>query len=691
MVNTRRNRYKKSKIGTVARRTEEEREQVRVEEEDLLQYDEENLHPAQEKRIARAALEKFGNSTSQASGNSTSQAPKGKNNKTKKKRLPKKARLKQKKQSKLADTESDNDDTESSDDELVGNGKLELVKDTEKVHSDGQNDLNSENQRLRDENERLKAALKKAAIYIANPPSESDSESDSAEEVDVKGKPISTDTHKVNRLINETEKSGHTPDGVTTGRKANNQEVSTLLPKLTVDRVKSHKVKKLKDLTDLVAMKDFLHDVKRLNLQDQTLTYLDRNLAEQLSAIGKKTDEQVLKYIEETVQSCDEASDTGTIEHWLQKINFSMDYSKPIEIRLNGLYLQMQVAATKITSFETNESVRRRFLSRVSAKLDPRLTVSPTFLADNPAIATIEDFKVEVEKYKELARHAPKSSEEGKSVEQSEESKTQSELMRRIMEMSKELSEIKKENRQIRALAGRVESGYNSSSESSSSDDSTDEKKPPPPPKLPDKEFEICSATMKKDGYEGYDVKLLTANDKWELIHGVLDSGAQTNCGTYEDFNSYCVDVKVLNNKVELLPWNSKERVRASHVGTLRGLRVYYIDDRGDMKKYTFKNQVRIFFVPKREMTSKLKHDLLIGSKSLKRGNLHPLDSLKRKNDDSRKKKKKDNKRKRSKSRDDDRRRDRDDRRIDDRRSDRDNRRSDRREKDDHRRSRSRR
>ena len=113
------------------------------------------------------------------------------------------------------------------------------------------------------------------------------------------------------------------------------------------------------------------------------------------------------------------------------------------------------------------------------------------------------------------------------------------------------------------------------------------ETKPPP---LQAKEFMILSSKYKKDGYEGYDLKCRSNEGSWEFVKGVLDNGAQTNCGPYDHFKDLCTDVHELKNKVMLKSWNETKKVRATHMGTLRGLRVYYADKNYEMRKYTFQN-----------------------------------------------------------------------------------------------------
>ena len=255
---------------------------------------------------------------------------------------PKKAEVKSKKQKRLP----------------LKKRRKKALSDTSRYDGDNSdNPLQVEMNKLRKENAELRESLKRAVIKLNH--SNSDHESiPSKAPVDFNESQPEKATEEQKVLNLSTSESGTTAfkhSGI----------------------VKPHKVKKLKDLTDVSAMKDFLHDIDRLSLQEQVTAYLDRVLMDKLSSVQVTSNQEILDYIASQVKACEESEDVETIDFWLQKTEFSMDITKSLEVRLNDFYLQMSLAATKIKSFQTNENVRRRFLSRVSAKLDPRLNVTP--------------------------------------------------------------------------------------------------------------------------------------------------------------------------------------------------------------------------------------------------------------------------------------------------------------------------
>ena len=619
---------------------------------------------------------------------------------TKKKRLPKKSRVKKGKQvnekssdvqSDAASDESDNASNFTDTSELIDYAKKATVRC--EVLQRTVEEKNKELQLLR---EKLRLVSESATV---NPQSEKsvqdqvgevDGKSvDSAEEVDVNGKPIT----KVS-----TTASQPTAPSIASIKPTEVQPVDTDLSFTGTQaklfrNIKGRKAPSLKALTNVEEMKDFLHDIKSLELEKETITFLSRQLRDKLEALDITSSEKALEYIKNTVKECDDAAESHTIEYWIDKIKFSKDYKTPIEVRLQDLWLNMSIAAKKIAEFDTNEQVRMRFLSMVSEKLDWRLQVTPGYLRMNPQINTIKQFKKHVLKYKELGRKPPTGlfQNEDKAAEKVREglqvkefyaavNRLANTFQKTIDERNAEQSGV--QEKEVRRTTLADDSSSSGESESSSESSSEVSEKPPA---IPDKEFLICSQKMLGDGYEGYTIRLEDSKGKFKDVPGILDSGAQTNCAVYEDYHPYCKDVKELSNRVNLVPWqggDKDQKIEATHIGTLLGVRVYYKDEKKADKRYSFRHAVKVFLVPRRRMITSLKSEILIGSKTLRKEKLHPLDALLSKSKGSESSKKRDRSeerrhKSRSRSRERKKKRGKHERRRDDRRSD--NRGSDRR------------
>ena len=403
--------------------------------------------------------------------------------------------------------------------------------------------------------------------------------------------------------------------------------------------IKGKKIPELKSLTDVNAMKDYIHHVTNLGLQEMALTFLTRELLDKFITLGIDTPEGVVEYIREIIKKCEEADDVGTIEHWDKKIKFSMDYETPIEVRLTDLFMNLTVASKKIHKFETNVEVRRRFLTMIAKKLDPRLTITPEFMKNNPQINTIALFKKEVEKYKQLARKPP----------------TESSTVKNVAQVSQDQAQL----RRLEALVLRLSSQMDSFRRNQEEDDVNS--KASIDSRAQDKKYTICSAKMRDQAFEGYSIQLETQAGDFVTVQGVLDSGAQTNCAIEEDFEKYCQKVLPLTNRVTLVPWQSDHRIEATKLGVLIGVKVKYRDSKGENRRYVFKNPVKVFLVPKANIATNICPELLLGSTTLKREGIHPLNSLREKDkkSDDRRRERKSSSRDRSKSRSRDRSRSR--------------------------------
>ena len=159
--------------------------------------------------------------------------------------------------------------------------------DGESEEENAVEETNPEIEKLRKENEELKEALRKAIINITS-----------------KGPDVESIPSRASFDSSVEDKATTTPKVLNLN--ASESGSSNLK---AAGQVKPHKVKKLKDLTDVPAMKDFLHDVERLSLLDQVTAYLDRSIMEKLGSIEIKTNQEILDYISQQVKSCEESED----------------------------------------------------------------------------------------------------------------------------------------------------------------------------------------------------------------------------------------------------------------------------------------------------------------------------------------------------------------------------------------------
>ena len=382
-------------------------------------------------------------------------------------------------------------------------------------------------------------------------------------------------------------------------------------------------------------MKVSVHNIK----QDMALTFLSRDIIDKLESMGINTAIKALDYIKGIIHKCDTAEDVGTIEYWQQKVEFSKDYSTPIDVRLNDLYMSLNLASTKIKDFESNVEVRRRFLTMIAAKVDERLTVTPEYMKNNPQINTVKLFMEQLEKYKQLARRDPKDSYGSKKS-----------TVTKNITPSINTSSSSSETRRLEAMICRLTSEVQDLKRAR--EDEASSKASVPEPKSPQaKEYTICSAKMRDEAYDGYTVQLKQPDGEYTAVKGVLDSGAQTNCAVAEDFARYCSEERALTNKVVLVPWQSGLRIEASSLGILRGVKVNYRDKKGKTQEYVFKSPVKVFLVPREQMAMQLCSELLIGTNTLKREGIHPLNSLRDKDRDEERRSRSRSSRRRKKSR----------------------------------------
>ena len=434
--------------------------------------------------------------------------------------------------------------------------------------------------------------------------------------------------------------------------------------------LKLPKVKILKSFSDLSLMKDFVHDIENRGFQPSVCSLISRELVEKLANNGVSEPAAVLQYIKDKIAKIEKSSKQDGLAYWDRKINFSFDWSVPVESRLEDLYLDLNAAANKIEHFHESEAVRRRFLMMVAKKLDPRMVMTQRYLEMHPHLTTLEQFKKVLEENKVLGREeisqeylnglikdGLSSSEKTHSIGQVTATTESTDdnisekidsLCKAVKHLSQEMAvwrkyEMKKYKQLSEKKKKKVDSDSESSVESMCSDDVVDK---PPQPKS--KTYEICSSRIGKDGYQDYSIRLKNDANEWRVNNAVLDSGAQVNVGVLENIKKYCVSTEPLRDTIYLTPFtgDTSTRVRAVEMGHLRGLRVGFPVD-GRTKYYDFKSSVSVFLVPNNKMFGSNK--LFIGAKTLNKEGLHPLQALKRKSNEKRDRSRS---RSRSKSRD---------------------------------------
>ena len=450
--------------------------------------------------------------------------------------------------------------------------------------------------------------------------------------------------------------------------------------KITLPRLKS-----LTDIYEHESLKDWVHQIESNGLQGECRKLIERSA---MDAIKRKVsadqpDEAVFRYLQERLVSA--IGERSKIRYWAKKIEFSVDFTRPIEDRIDQFFMDAAEGEQVIDGCRSDLDVKRAYIMKLCLKLDPRLNLNQKWLIDNPQIKTLESLK---EKALEVKARADEECEdtvlqklydEGLSTayttpeEQRATVKFDNKRIRLLLGKRKASSVTPKETEQPkkkqilatstsegsepwRSELNVVKTGLSDltafikafaekhTPQSGSSKSKSKKKKKNSQQQSPSNDD--AASTTSDDGpvlrlrffsdkvgasKEKYFVYVKSKHGPWRSSKGCLDSGAETSVGVLERHESYCQNVRRLDSgTLQLQPWSSSKIMKPTHVGYMP-IQVRFYHD-GKERTFTFTHDVKVYLVPEKDMRlGKSDIDLLIGEPAISREGIMPLDALKNK------------------------------------------------------------